>query len=330
MEEDNLIIHWARMPLSDEELSEIPESHRIRPYLLFVDMGSYYYAFPSTSKFYRQNSRYENGGLIIRCFYNSKSFIYLDKVYKLPKENLCYTSAYISPEEENELYKKLKANIKFNNYPKEVVEKINKKNAVPSENDLVRYNNDLYLIIGMNKKREYFCLRVYNREIDNTVYSTCDGSKYYIDIDNIHTIGIDQNIEYVSQIKGFYSGRFEKSKKDIKELLSKLQTYERVESNMKSEDYNMFSKLPIGTVISFNTTNGIKKMIVLQKEAETTTVLEGFENQMYRDYESTTYPSDIHFSFTIENTLEDYRVEDLIKKKLNNQEETFKIKIQTP
>ena len=99
---------------------------------------------------------------------------------------------------------------------------------------------------------------------------------------------------------------------------------------MKSEDYNMFSKLPIGTVISFNTTNGIKKMIILQKEAEITTVLEGFENQMYRDYESTTYPSDIHFSFTIENTLEDYRVEDLIKKKLNNQEETFKIKIQTP
>lgn len=45
-------IAWVQMPLSEERLKTIPYSHRVRPYLLCMDMRDYYYAFPTTSKIY--------------------------------------------------------------------------------------------------------------------------------------------------------------------------------------------------------------------------------------------------------------------------------------
>ena len=76
-------LYWAQMPLSEAELAEIPENHRIRPYLVFASAGeNLFYAFASTSK--------EPDPIAIESYYvtTGSSSIKLEQCYCLSLENL--------------------------------------------------------------------------------------------------------------------------------------------------------------------------------------------------------------------------------------------------
>lgn len=325
MENSKILMQWAVMSLSKEEMAKIPSNHQRRPYLLFLDMGSFYYAFPSTSKFYNRKSRYENEELLIRRVFDGNSLVNLNRVFILPKENLFSMPRPISVEE-NELYKKLKQNSKFNNYPVEVMEKIEQSTPEFSWFDLIRHNGELYVIIGKAFNREiFYALKVYNCEISGTVLKIVDSNKYYVDVNEVYPILVNDTTEYVSIMHCFSFGYFEKDEQDLKQLLLSLQRMEKIKSNLTLLDYSYFGKLPTGTVISFMQDGITKKMIILKKEGDVVIVLEGLENQLYRDFSICTYPNTFNFLFTIENTLADYRVEELINSRLINNENLKKI-----
>ena len=88
------------MPLSEEEIETIPYNHRIRPYLLCMDMGDYYYAFPTTSKILSNKTRYENEKVIIN---ETSSLVILHKIFRLPKRNLLERPRYLRRECSNEI-----------------------------------------------------------------------------------------------------------------------------------------------------------------------------------------------------------------------------------
>ena len=319
MERDNILMQWAKMPLSDEEMKLIPESHQKRPYLLFLDMGDFYYAFPATSKFYCRKSRYENEELLVRRVFGSNSLVSLSRVYKLPKENLLSLPREISDEEANQLYKKLKANERFHEYPKEVLDKVDRVETKISWGDLIRHNRELYVVVGKVEDRDtLYALKVYNFEIDGTILKIVDGNKYYVDISGIHCINVDENTEYISVMYGFCFGRYEKSKEELKDYMLDLQDIKRVQNGFSFEDYKHFDRLPVGTVIVFNDGDVLKKMIVVRKESGKVIVLEGLDNQLYRDFEVAVYPNDFDFTFKVEGMLTDERIFELIDKKLKD------------
>lgn len=312
-------MQWAKMPLSDEEMKLIPESHQRRPYLLFLDMGDFYYAFPATSKFYYRKSRYANEELLVRRLFGSNSLVLLGKIYKLPKDNLLSFPQKIDCEEVNELYKKLNANRKFHEYPSEVLAKIDTFETKISWGDLIRHSGELYVVIGKVENREtLYALKVYNFEIDGTVLKIVDGNKYYVDINSIHCINVNEDTEYISVMHGFSFGKFEKSKDELKDYMLALQDIERVQNGFTFEDFKHFARLPIGTVIVFKDGDILKKMIVLKKEANKVIVLEGLINQLYKDFEVAVYPNDFDFSFKVEGMITDERIFGLIDKKLKD------------
>ena len=55
---------WALMPLSTDELEQIPLNHRIRPYLIF-EINDEFYGFPCTSNINSKKNRYSNGQAIL-------------------------------------------------------------------------------------------------------------------------------------------------------------------------------------------------------------------------------------------------------------------------
>ena len=319
MRNDNILMQWGKMPLSEEEMKLIPESHQRRPYLLFLDMGDFYYAFPTTSKFYYHKSRYANEELLVRRLFGSNSLVLLSRIYKLPKDNLLSFPKKIDCEEVNELYKKLNANRRSHEYPSEVLAKIDTFQTKISWGDLIRHGGELYVVVGKVENREtLYALKVYNFEIDGTVLKIVDGNKYYVDINSIHCINVNEDTEYISMMYGFSIGRYEKSKDELKDYMLALQDIERVQNGFTFEDFKHFDRLPIGTVISFKDDDILKKMIVLKKEANKVIVLEGLINQLYRDFEVAVYPNDFDFPFKVEGMITDERIFELIDKKLKD------------
>ena len=313
MSKSNIILHWAKMPLSDEELESVPEGHRIRPYLLFLDMGEYYYAFPATSKSYRSKNRYENEGVAIsKAIDNKFSSVLLSEVFKLPKGNLVRNGGPISIAEETEIYKKLYANSKFVNYPKEVIDEIYSRPIKISRNDLFRFDSGLYVYLGLTRDlNNMYAFRVYSALIDGMVEASADTNKYSVDVDQIYTIPVDGKLEYVSKLYGFSC-----SYEEPQEWIESYEDDERISNGMTLESYNCFGNLPAGTVISYMDNGESKKMIILVNKDGKLTVLEGLCNQMYKDFVLAEYPSDFGFDYVIENTLDDSSVSNLISRRL--------------
>lgn len=319
MEYSDIRLCWALMPLPEDELSKIPVGHTIRPYLLLKEDDGFYWAFPTTSKAFNNKSRYVNSTLRVNGFSYIKSLVMLDKVHKLPFDNMKSSMVCISKREENMLFKRLKANIKFSDYPDEVIDFINNRTSDLECNDLVSHNDELYLIVGkVPEKNIYYSLKVYNYEVDGTVLKIVDTNKYYVDCNNIHCIVPNDNTEYVSVMYGFSYGCFEKSNEDLKLMIEDLQQKEKVVSTLVEDDFKVFCRLPIGVVISYVQDDVNYRMIILDRDDTNTTVIFGLEDQKYKYFQVGTFPNDYNFMFSIVGTLDDNRVMMLKEKKLSN------------
>lgn len=319
MEHSDIKLCWALMPLSEEELSKVPEGHRIRPYLLLKEVDGFYWAFPATSKAFSNKSRYVNSTLRINGFSDMKSLVLLDNIYKLPFENIVGSFMHISKSEENALFKRLKANMKYFNYPTELIDFINNKAYYLGRGDMIYHNGELYVIVGKVPEKEiYYSLRVYNHEVDGTILKVVDTNKYYVDGNQLHCIVSDDTTEYVSVMNGLSYGHFEKYKEDLRELMKDLQDMDKVSSSLGEDDFKLFGRLPIGTVISYTQDECNYKMIILDRDDKNTIVIFGLESQLYREFQVGYFPNEYNFSFNIISTLNEDRVKSLKDNKLGN------------
>lgn len=99
---------WAKMPLSDEELSKIEESHRIRPYLV-VDKGdNVVYAFQSSHTRFNALNNYQTYGIDYRKFGYDKNWIRLQQVECIPIDNLRAKMLHLSDHDLSMIEKRLK------------------------------------------------------------------------------------------------------------------------------------------------------------------------------------------------------------------------------
>jgi len=80
---------WAKMPLSDEKLQHIEESHRVRLYLVVGKDKNAIYGFQSSSKRFGEMNNYQTYGINLSKFgYEKNSWIQLVNIEKVPIDNL--------------------------------------------------------------------------------------------------------------------------------------------------------------------------------------------------------------------------------------------------
>jgi len=140
---------WALMPLSEEELSAIEESHRIRPYLVVGKDDNAIYAYQSSSKKQKFANNYQTYNINqMKLGYSRNSNIDLTCLRKLPEENLLKIMQHLSEQELSLIAKKLKIQ---SNHGK----KINYSFDVPvqvCEGDVVSIDSDnMYYVYGSEK-----------------------------------------------------------------------------------------------------------------------------------------------------------------------------------
>lgn len=297
-------IAWAQMPLSEEKLKTIPYSHRVRPYLLCMDMGDYYYAFPTTSKIYDNNFRYENEKVLIN---GMASLVRIHGLYKLPKANLLEIPRVVSSVYSNEIVKKINACMKYFTYPTEFIEFFSKKDYYLEENDLVEYNGSLYLIINSDYK-SFFLHKVYTFPVNNSVMIELDGSKFYVDISKIYNINKDENLTYYTRVNQCSLDRI-----DIKTwLLDRL-----VLRNQK--DYTKIKNLNPGMVIDTFIGGESVRMVILENSKNEIKAIYGSASNTYSNYQFGCFSYDSISTYMIFSTLSDERFSKLRDKHIRNE-----------
>lgn len=299
-------IAWAQMPLSEEQLKAIPHSHRVRPYLLCMDMGDYYYAFPTTSKIYDNKYRYENEKVLIN---GMSSLVRIHELYILPKENLLEIPRVVSRVYSNEIIKKINACMKYGKYPTEFMEFFSKKDYYLEETDIIEYMGSLYLIINSDYK-SFFLHRVYPFPVDNSVMIELDGSKFYVDISKIYNIDKDKNPTYYTRVNQCSLDGI-----DIKTWLLD----RPILRNQK--DYTKVKNLMPGMIIDTFFDGESVRMIILEKKSNEIKAMYGDASDTYSNYQLGCFPYDSISSYMIFGTLSDERFSKLrdkhIRKEIN-------------
>ncbi len=298
-------IAWAKMPLSKEELETIPYSHRVRPYLLCMDTGDYYYyAFPTTSKVVNNKRRYENEKVIIN---HGTSLVNLHEIYKLPKNYLLEYPKPISSVYSNEIIKKINACVKYSEYPQEFSDFFANKKYSLEENDIVTLDENLYVIIQVDAKK-YYLHKVYPYPVNGSVFVEIDALKYYVDVSSLCELKKNTELTYHTRIS---ECSFENI--NIKDwLLSK-----PILRNQK--DYTLFENLMPGMVLDTFLDNEDIRMIILEKNEDEMEILYGSPQETYSNYQLGHFSRcDIPF-YSIISTLSDDRLEKLRSKHIEKE-----------
>lgn len=328
MEETNeleLTLVWTLMPLSEEELEQIPPSHRIRPYLLCLEKEEYFYAFPATSQVFDSKIRYQNEKVILTAIDYRKSLINLAKIYQLPKENIFSDEYPIDPRYKNEIIKKIQANFDYGNYPEEVKEKYKNKQITFTNNDLVEIRGQLYVVIGSYSNEQLIVYPVYKYPVNKTIPKETDGLIYYVDTSN-PLLASSCNIDrYCSQLFGLSYGTV-KSESELKKLKTRFKSREKISTK---KTFKNFGELEPGMIISYTYNNVIYKIIILENTGYDVEALIGNDKTPYSAFEPINLPVDIPLNYEITGTLNNERLEGLRTKssyKLNGYDYSMQLK----
>ncbi len=306
---------WSKMPLSQSELDKIPEGHRVRPYLIF-SVGDGEYGFPCTSKVFDKHSRYVNDEVYINFDNCDKTLIQLSKVYNMPSKNKIELYRRINKEDENEIIKKIKANIKFSNYPESVVNYFNNMKIYLSSGDVVIKEDKLYNVVDFFKNR-LVLVPMYKYPVNNTIECSFDGLKYYADVDNIF-FAKDEGFEYCSQFFFADNNMLEYSSQSCKlasntdeddierihNLASYFTKFPRIKCN---SDYSKLYMLEPGMIVSFTLDGVSYKMIIIHNNGNELDVLYGLENDYYKNYKYKKIPINADINYEITGVLDDER-----------------------
>lgn len=108
-------IVFARMPLSDGTLYDIPEGHKDRPYLIVKKERDFCYAYPCTTK-KNKSLHHANSYLLRKALYaggdyqhrlNYDSYVNLTQRYKLPIQNLLHYRFHLRDNDKTEINRRL-------------------------------------------------------------------------------------------------------------------------------------------------------------------------------------------------------------------------------
>jgi len=229
---------WLTMPFDKERLSQIPESHRIRPYYIFAKASdNEYYGFPCSSQrpkdFTFSNNWVETNDTNIEvseCFKFSKNL--------LTKDNMGDEISKLSLTKKDELMKKIYNNYNYKNYPVEV------KNIVNDYIDNCEYTNKDILYNGRTKEyiivvartSRYLCIKLSYLPTAGYAEMMLDGYKVYLDV--LNPFYLNDLDEYVlSNISSVYEDVFRQKEDDI--------VYTKNTLNTSTPE-----NLPLGSVIS--------------------------------------------------------------------------------
>ncbi len=283
-------VAWAQMPMRKEQLELIEIGHRRRPYLLCMDMDSYYYAFPCTSKLYDNNIRYENQKVVFSSELSyHESLANLGNVYELPYENI-YSRIYgINPKYNNEIIKKINACSKYSDYPKDFEEYFSNFNYSLDIKDLIEIDEQLFFITDQDENN-YIASKVYPFPVKDTSIAFTDGLKYFITQESFK-LDKNESYEYRSHINYYDNTGQALIKKEQK-------------------DYSKLYNLEPGMVIKYDD----NKMVVLENCITDLFVLNGKEGNTYSTFESMTIPVNSKIDYKIEGFLQDERLVKLMNK----------------
>ena len=283
-------VAWAQMPMRKEQLELIEIGHRRRPYLLCMDMESYYYAFPCTSKIYSNNTRYENEKVVFEsALSNYKSLAILAKVDKLPYENICSHIYDLNQRYNNEIIKKINACSQYSDYPKEFEEYFSNFNYSLDLKDLIELDEQLYFITNQDEK-DFIVSKVYPFPVKNTSIAFADGLKYYIS-DESYKLDKNGSYKYRSHINYYDNTGQALIKKEQK-------------------DYSKLYNLEPGMIIKYDD----NKMVVLENCITDLFVLSGKDGNTYSTFETMTIPVDTKIDYKIDGFLQEERLVKLINK----------------
>lgn len=326
-----LCLVWAKMPLSEEELKEIPSTHQIRPYLLCLEKEDSFYAFPATSKFYKEISRYENEKILLRNVIDyRKSLVNLSRVYILPKENILSDEYLIEAENINEIIKKIQANFEYGNYPEEFKDFYINKQIEYSYDDLIEVKGMLFVVIGFTTDKRLILHPVYKYPVNKTVEAEVDGLKYYVDVEKISFVCSKNVDKYCTKLRGFSRGKFkdgEDNKRRLKTLFKNTRVFSKHKiSNCK--DYKLFFNLEAGMIIEYQFNDITYKMIIIENNGRDIEALIGNDKTPYSAFEPINLPSDITFEYEVVGVLNSKRLEDLtIKSSMKLNENNYNLKL---
>ena len=312
---------WAHMPLSPSELQQIPEGHRIRPYLVFEINGEYY-GFPCTSNVFSNKNRYVNSQVILSYYepYN-KSLVQLAKVYKMPEDHLKQFFNPVYKHAENEIIKKIQANFRFSNYPPEVVDYFGSLPIKISCGDMVMQNDQLYSVVGTMEEK-LVLVPIYKYPMNHSVECSTDGLMYYADVDHMILSQNDNSFQYCTEMHGLCHGKNNMNENDITDLVEYYQSLPRVTCACS---YDKLCTLKPGMIIDYTSNDKTSKMIVLSKSETELDVIVGDENEFYNNFNHTIVPIDTDISFEVTGVLNDERLNKLRDKFLLNKKEDIPI-----
>lgn len=285
-------LYWAQMPLKETELAEIPEKHRIRPYLVFTTADeNLFYAFACTSK--------EPDPIAIESYYvtTGNSSIKLEQCYCLTLENLTNFNnieegvlvpfSKLSKRTYSELIKKLKLNIDYdkNIYPQKVVNKIKREYYHQYFNNKdILFNGEKYIV----------CL-----EENENGYKVCDIS--FIPMQGYSEFLVNGYKCYVSQesyILDSLYGEYEVFMISSS-LPNVLNTSKSSRDKLKTTiDVENINYLPIGSVIGYEYDEDEKYILIKTNEDdEYIYFLLGREGSYQRDYIEYSFLKDSDFMY---------------------------------
>lgn len=288
-------IVWARMPFSRETMRTIDENHRTRPYLVICgDEKKGYYAFPMTSGTHERE--FENNIVELSSPKNKKgrsSTIKLASCYLLPDMNIIESHSKLPTDKKNEVFKKLKRNMKFHEYPYEVMQVIMETQTSFSTFDVVEHLGNLYMISSVNEYTgKAICTRVHRHPKNATYKVAIDGQYFFIDFSDVKQINILElsffnSFKTVSQDSILYNS----------------------EIVMEDKDLTKLDNLVMGTIISCDIKGKKQRMILLEKNNGFITAIVGQDTLRFKDFHTTMISAKSNFSFTIESTLSKERLE---------------------
>lgn len=235
----------ARMPLREEILNQIEESHQIRPFIVFMMDDFKYYAFSMTTK--RKEDRdtclYLNNGHIPTQGIKEDGTILINKIWLLDESNILSVVGDINNHEYNELIKFViskKNKLKWHNSAIILYEsKYSKIEPKYSEGDIVysQDDNNYYLIYGICGNILTVC-KVFNSSEDVRESFLINDDYYFVDYTSHYFIDLNKN--KLSYKCSALTHDFIKIKEYIKtkksEMMKKRQQQEKLTNNCNAKN----------------------------------------------------------------------------------------------
>lgn len=201
---------WAQMPLNKKELSEIEESHRIRPYLIVKKEKNFLFCYQSSSKSRKQYNNYEEYCLN-KLKYKNKKDSWLDlKSIKRIEKRICI--------EQNRGNSEV---IKFN------------KSIYIEIGDVILYNEKLYYVYSEDNVNIY-CFEIHKRKKENVIEENIiiNRKTYYTNFKELKAINRKDKME-INNIA---------YKDEVLEILKKKRESKRIYKSIRKMVYSTITQ----------------------------------------------------------------------------------------